>query len=175
MATAKKNTKPVKSGSKIVASKGKFSLSSLQKKLIAIAAVVVLGAGGFWLYNDLQDGQLFAASCVNTTYRQGSKGTCVRHLQTLVSYFGGPYSYPKISVDGVFGSKTTSAVKSYQKIFGLSTDGVVGKKTWSMLCSPQKGYMDSKGVAHGVWSSQSAYNAAKAAGCNMKGVEVIKR
>ncbi len=173
MATAKKNTTSTsKAGSKIVASKGKFSLSSLQKKLIAVAAVVVLGAGGFWLYNDLQDGQLFAASCNNQTFRQGSKGNCVKYIQTLVNYHDSRTA--DISIDGAFGAKTTTKVKTFQKTFGITADGIVGKKTWGLLCDTHKGYSTSSG-SYGVFSSQAAYNAAKAAGCNMRNIVVQVR
>lgn len=165
MATAKKSTKkPVKSGSKIVASKGKFSLSSLQKKLVAVAAVVVLGAGGFWLYNDLQDGQLFAASCVSNTYRQGSSGTCVKYIQTLANHKlkNAPGYYnnlPALTADGAFGAKTTTAIKAIQNQYKLTRDGVVGKNTWRVLCSITTIYM-----AGAPFNSTEAA-AAKSAGC----------
>lgn len=36
-------------------------------------------------------------------------------------------------MDGVFGAATTSAVKAFQKEFGLTQDGVVGPATWQKL------------------------------------------
>jgi hypothetical protein len=55
--------------------------------------------------------------------KKGSKGESVRTLQDFL----------KIPVDGDFGPKTESAVKSYQKKNGLVVDGVVGPKTWAHM------------------------------------------
>ncbi len=55
--------------------------------------------------------------------KKGSKGESVRTLQDFL----------KITVDGNFGPKTESAVKSYQKKNGLVVDGVVGPKTWAHM------------------------------------------
>lgn len=41
-----------------------------------------------------------------------------------------PLIYP---VDGIFGERTLSAVKEFQRIFGLTVDGVVGSATWYKL------------------------------------------
>ena len=43
--------------------------------------------------------------------------------------------YPGIALnaDGRFGSKTTSAVRSFQKANSLPADGVIGPDTWSAL------------------------------------------
>lgn len=41
----------------------------------------------------------------------------------------------KTGIDGEFGPKTLSAVKSFQRSKGLSADGVVGPKTWGKLLS----------------------------------------
>jgi hypothetical protein len=38
-----------------------------------------------------------------------------------------------LDVDGIFGTKTQSAVKEYQKSKGLSVDGIVGNNTWTSL------------------------------------------
>lgn len=43
-------------------------------------------------------------------------------------------NYPAIplipTIDGIFGSSTDSAVRSFQEIFDLAVDGIVGKSTW---------------------------------------------
>ena len=54
----------------------------------------------------------------------GDKGSAVAKLQKTLKAKG-----YKISVDGSFGAKTKSAVKSFQKKNGLVADGVVGRKT----------------------------------------------
>lgn len=57
--------------------------------------------------------------------KQGSSGTLVRTIQTKLKRWG----YYTGSVDGVFGSKTTTAVKYFQRSNNLTADGIVGKAT----------------------------------------------
>lgn len=63
------------------------------------------------------------------TLRNGSRGTQVKVLQFLLNELG----YDCGEADGIFGSKTLSAVKAYQKAKGLSADGICGKNTWTKL------------------------------------------
>ena len=58
----------------------------------------------------------------------GSQGSDVTELQKLLNQNG--YS---LAEDGVFGSKTQSAVKDYQQKNNLSVDGIVGTNTWGAL------------------------------------------
>ena len=58
----------------------------------------------------------------------GSKGSDVTELQKLLNKNG--YS---LDEDGVFGSKTQSAVRDYQKKNNLAVDGIVGNNTWGAL------------------------------------------
>lgn len=63
------------------------------------------------------------------SYRQGDSGSAVTTIQTKLKrwgYFDGP-------VDGIYGSKTTQAVRSFQKINGLTPDGVAGPATLKAL------------------------------------------
>ena len=62
------------------------------------------------------------------TIRQGAKGELVTQLQTMLSNLGST-----LQVDGIFGSGTASAVRAFQKKYGLEVDGVVGPKTWGKL------------------------------------------
>ncbi len=63
--------------------------------------------------------------------RVGSSGEKVRQMQNQLNVIAGAYPLiPKIAVDGIFGSKTEEAVKTFQKIFKLTQDGIVGFKTW---------------------------------------------
>ena len=59
------------------------------------------------------------------TYRQGSTGTVVRTIQPKLKNWG----YYTGEVDGIFGSKTTAAVKYFQRTNGLTVDGIVGPAT----------------------------------------------
>ena len=70
---------------------------------------------------------------MSTTKKQigyGSQGDEVKELQTTLNNNG-----YKLDVDGIFGAKTLSAVKDYQKQNSLSVDGIVGKNTWGALLS----------------------------------------
>lgn len=58
----------------------------------------------------------------------GSKGSSVKALQEALNKKG--YG---LTVDGIFGANTQSAVKSYQKKSGLTVDGIAGKNTWGSL------------------------------------------
>lgn len=64
------------------------------------------------------------------TLRVGSKGTQVKVLQWLLNH---TTDYTSGKVDGVFGTKTLSAVRQFQAANGLTVDGIVGKNTWTKL------------------------------------------
>ena len=63
------------------------------------------------------------------SYRRGSYGSTVSQIQQKLKNWG-YYSGP---VDGIFGSRTESAVIYFQKSNGLTPDGVVGSATLSAL------------------------------------------
>ena len=57
--------------------------------------------------------------------KYGSRGDEVKQIQTKLKNWG----YYKGSVDGIYGSGTLAAVKSFQKKNRLSVDGIAGTKT----------------------------------------------
>ncbi len=61
--------------------------------------------------------------------RKGSTGGQVQTIQALLNGFIGT----KLSIDGIFGTKTEDAVKEYQRTRGLNVDGIVGEKTWNRI------------------------------------------
>ena len=63
------------------------------------------------------------------TYKKGSSGEVVSQIQTKLKNWG----YYSGSVDGVYGSKTVEAVKSFQKKNGLTVDGICGTNTLAAL------------------------------------------
>ncbi|MGG3506574.1 peptidoglycan-binding domain-containing protein [Paenibacillus lautus] len=65
------------------------------------------------------------------TLRQGNSGGYVRALQANLYAYG--FQSTVGSIDGSFGSGTTSAVRSYQTKKGLTSDGVVGSGTWNNM------------------------------------------
>ena len=91
-----------------------------KKRLCALLCIILL-------LNTLVLG--FAQSALAASYRQGDSGSAVTTIQTKLKrwgYFDGP-------VDGVYGSKTTKAVRSFQQKNGLTADGVAGPATLKAL------------------------------------------
>ncbi|MFG2841037.1 peptidoglycan-binding protein [Streptomyces zaomyceticus] len=65
------------------------------------------------------------------TLRSGSTGPQVAAAQALLNAQG----FAAGTADGVFGTKTETAVKAFQGARGLSPDGVVGRQSWTALLS----------------------------------------
>lgn len=61
--------------------------------------------------------------------KYGSRGEEVKQIQTKLKRWG----YYKGSIDGIYGSGTLSAVKSFQKKNGLTVDGIAGTKTLNAM------------------------------------------
>lgn len=61
--------------------------------------------------------------------KQGSRGDTVKTIQRKLKNWG----YYSGSVDGIYGSKTTSAVKYFQRKNKLAVDGIAGPKTLSAM------------------------------------------
>ena len=78
----------------------------------------------------------------STAIKSGSKGDSVTAVQDALIKLG--YDVGKTGADGVYGSKTTAAVKQYQKDSGLKSDGIVGNNTVNALLNSlkSKGYAD---------------------------------
>jgi peptidoglycan hydrolase-like protein with peptidoglycan-binding domain len=79
--------------------------------------------------------QGYTSSYPGTALRRGSSGPYVVVIQVELNRISQNYPLiPKLAtVDGIFGSRTETAVRRFQEIFGLSVDGVVGKATWYAL------------------------------------------
>lgn len=78
------------------------------------------------------------------SYQYGSRGETVIKIQTKLKnwgYYDGP-------IDGIYGYKTYSAVKYFQRKNGLYPDGVVGPKTLAAL-----GISESKSLGSDSYSS----------------------
>ena len=89
--------------------------------LILVAAVMVFSVS------------TFSNATVNSAYaaviKQGSTGATVKTIQQKLKNWG----YYSGAVDGIFGAKTTAAVKLFQKRNNLTVDGIVGAKTLAAL------------------------------------------
>lgn len=153
---AKRSNKPV--SRKVIASKKKFSLTSLQKKAVIIIAAVVVVIGGLLVWQASTDSGLFAASCKDKTFRKGASSACIKYAKQIMKADG-------VSNDGdsILGPKSIEAVKKFQKKHSSvagSADGIIGPKTWKALCSVGK----SKAAA-----------AAKNAGCSVSSAKTTSK
>jgi len=70
-----------------------------------------------------------SGSTSTTTLRYGSKGDLVTQVQNKLKSWG----YYAGNVDGIYGSQTVEAVKSFQQKNGLTVDGIVGSNTFAAL------------------------------------------
>jgi len=66
--------------------------------------------------------------------RFGQEGTNVSNVQRMLRTIAQKNpSVPSLSVDGVFGSRTTESVRAFQRAYALAPDGIVGQITWDKL------------------------------------------
>jgi N-acetylmuramoyl-L-alanine amidase len=90
-----------------------------KKTVIALALLFALNIGII----------RFSQHAEAASYRQGSSGTVVTQIQKKLAAAG----YYRASIDGIYGSRTAAAVRSYQKDKGLKVDGICGPETLASL------------------------------------------
>ena len=84
-----------------------------------------------------------------TPLRLGSTGRAVREAQFYLVLMSAYYSsIPRINIDGEFGPATETAVKAFQKLFGLTQDGVIGPATWEKLYQQSQTLRTRDGLVH---------------------------
>lgn len=66
---------------------------------------------------------------VEALSKYGSSGEEVKQIQTKLKSWG----YYNGSIDGIYGSQTLAAVKSFQKKNGLTVDGIAGSETLAAM------------------------------------------
>ena len=80
---------------------------------------------------------VFAASAsaypFDRTLRRGVKGPDVRALQLRVAGWYGKSDQTPLGLDGHFVPATATAVRAFQKLYGLSPDGIAGPATFAVL------------------------------------------
>lgn len=91
--------------------------------IFLISAAILLGAaaggGAAYLLYEQQEQASYALS------KYGSTGSEVRQIQQKLrslGYYGG-------SVDGIYGTQTQNAVRSFQRSVGITVDGIAGPQT----------------------------------------------
>ena len=87
------------------------------------------------VYNDVtMGGRILPMEYPGTPLRIGSSGDEVLYMQSLLSAICEVFpTIPCINADGVFGERTRSAVREFQRVFGLTVDGVIGENTWNEI------------------------------------------
>lgn len=106
---------------------------------------------------------LATAGAEAAVYRQGSTGDAVKTIQTKLKRWG----YYSGEVDGIYGSKTTAAVRYFQKTNGLTQDGICGAQTLKALGMSQEGAQSSSGVT--VSRDNDLYLLARAISAEARG------
>lgn len=92
--------------------------------------------------------------------RLGSRGDEVRQIQKKLKELG----FFNGTVDGIYGVKTQSAVRSFQKSVGLTADGIAGPKTLLYL-----GLGSGSSSSNGSYSSSDIYLLAKVIAAEARG------
>ena len=111
---------------------------------ILVLLTIVVGIVSFYSVQPAEE---------TTVLKLGSSGSQVRTLQTKLNRWG----YNCGSVDGIFGSKTQTAVKQFQKNNGLVADGIVGAKTAQALGMT----LSSSSSSNSSYNSSDIYLLAK--------------
>ena len=81
---------------------------------------------GLYTDEEIQNGRWLT---VVGALKRGSTGARVTELQMMLKTLG----YSVGEIDGVYGSKTQTAVSKFQKDHGLVADGIAGTVTWNLL------------------------------------------
>ena len=92
-----------------------------KKIQISILVFIVIFILLFILFSNLDT--VFALS------KYGSRGEEVKQIQTKLKRWG----YYNGSIDGIYGTKTLNAVKSFQRKNGLTVDGIAGNNTLNAM------------------------------------------
>jgi len=73
---------------------------------------------------------------------RGDSGDSVRNIQYLLAYVERFYDeIPPLSLDGIFGEQTESAVRAFQRLFELPVTGEVDLPTWDALYRTYLGFI----------------------------------
>lgn len=94
----------------------------MKRKIISIFLVILICTLSFFCI-------IQKNNKVQALSKYGSQGEEVKQIQTKLKRWG----YYNGSIDGIYGSKTLAAVKSFQKKNGLTVDGIAGTKTLNAM------------------------------------------
>jgi len=132
----------------------------MRTRLVLITICLVVGLA-FAFQTKLErygDGAEEAFS--KTILKYGAVGADVRELQGRLKFLG----FYKGAVDGDFGYSTLTAVKTFQRKFGMKADGVVGGSTKLKLYNATKQWRPGADAGGGTTAKPPATVQKKAAG-----------
>ncbi len=121
---------------------------------IFLCLSIIIGIG--YIYNN-QSQQIESQEVLS---KVGSRGDEVRRIQNKLKSLG----FFNGTVDGIYGTKTQSAVKRYQQSVGIRADGIAGPKTLLYL-----GLGSSSSGSTGGYSSSDVYLLAKVIAAEARG------
>lgn len=121
---------------------------------VILCAAIIIGIISITNYNNTSKDSQEVLS------RLGSRGDEVRKIQTKLKSLG----FFNGTVDGIYGVKTQSAVRQFQKSVGITADGVAGNKTLLYL-----GLGGSSVSGAGGFSSSDIYLLAKVIAAEARG------
>ncbi len=127
-----------------------------QFKLLCILLTAILLFGSITLYQNRRINEVKASQVLS---RLGSRGEEVRKIQQKLKNWG----YYSGGVDGIYGTQTQNAVKSFQRKNGLTADGIAGKDTLNAMG------ISSSSSSSGKFTSSDVYLLAKVIAAEARG------
>lgn len=127
-----------------------------QFKLLCILLTAILLFGSITLYQNRRINEVEASQVLS---RLGSRGEEVRKIQQKLKNWG----YYSGGVDGIYGTQTQNAVKSFQRKNGLTADGIAGKDTLNAMG------ISSNSSSSGKFTSNDVYLLAKVIAAEARG------
>lgn len=135
--------------------KNLFNLNKQFKLLcILLAAILLLGS-----ITACQNRHVKEYESSQVLSRLGSRGEEVRKIQQKLKNWG----YYSGGVDGIYGTQTQNAVKSFQRKNGLTADGIAGKATLNAMG------ISSGSSSSGKFTSNDIYLLAKVIAAEARG------
>ena len=127
-----------------------------QFKLLCILLAAILLFGSSTLYQNRRINEVKASQVLS---RLGSRGEEVRKIQQKLKNWG----YYSGGVDGIYGTQTQNAVKSFQRKNGLTADGIAGKDTLNAMG------ISNSSSSSGKFTSNDVYLLAKVIAAEARG------